>query len=109
MELAYGSVIGGKMFAQTKRDRGYLPARGPASPCQRRSAAAEAALAAASNAQMPPLAPLGEPTPVLGGVVGGQLPLGQLHFPSKQVNGGLQALPHSPQWSLLQQVATQAP
>jgi hypothetical protein len=49
------------------------------------------------------------PLPVLGSFTGGQLPLGQSHFPSKQVSPPLQTLPQAPQLLLSQQVATHIP
>jgi hypothetical protein len=49
------------------------------------------------------------PVPVLGGFTGGQLPLGQSHWPSKHVSPPLQTLPQAPQLLLSQQVATHAP
>jgi hypothetical protein len=45
--------------------------------------------------------------PVFGSWMGAQFPEGQPQIPSKHDSPGGQALPQAPQWSLLQQVATQ--
>jgi hypothetical protein len=72
------------------------------------SAAAPTAIAIA--AQAPGAEPrAARPVPVSGSFVGGQLPLGQSHFPSKHVSPPVQALPQAPQLALSQQVATQTP